>query len=383
MNSLTKKEFEKLTEDQHGYCISFYLPTHRSGMETLNEQDRLVFKNQLKEAGKMLVEKGWDEQNAGSFLQPAKELMESPSFWRNQTEGLAVFLNSSSMNYYNLPFKVDPYFHIERAFYLRPLIPAFSGDGRYYVLGLNLHQITFYLGNRERLKEIYVEDLAPQRMEEVVGYDYKEKFFQFRSQGYGQAAFHGHGEWKDEVKKDEILRFFREVDKKITQLIGDENIPLMVAGQDYLCGIYKQVNTYPHLLEEFIDINTEPLDAGELHKMVWEKIYVRFDHDRTEKIELINQFHNTPRTSFDLSEIIPAAIEGRVDALFLQQDAEIWGLFDKEKNSVIVEDRQTNSNTSLVNLAVVSVLQNGGKVYEQIAETMPVPFVEMNALYRY
>ncbi len=105
--------------------------------------------------------------------------------------------------------------------------------GNFFVLGLNLHHITFYEGNRERLKEVYVD--APQQLEEVVGYDYKEKFLQFRSQheGHGQASFHGQGEWKGEFKKDEILKFFREIDKKIIQLIGGKNIPLVIAGQEY------------------------------------------------------------------------------------------------------------------------------------------------------
>ncbi len=105
--------------------------------------------------------------------------------------------------------------------------------------------------------------------------------------------------------------------------------------------------------------------------------------DRVKKLESINELHNTPRTSFDLSEIIPAAIHGKVDTLFVRKDAEIWGIYDKSNNSIIVEDEQSDSNTSLINLAIVEVLQNGGNVYEQIAETMPMPYAELNVLYRY
>lgn len=383
MNILTKKEFENLAQEQYSTCVSFYLPTHRGGMEVINEEDHLAFKNQLKAVSEKLEEKGWEEKNIKEFLQPVKDLLDSPLFWRKQTEGLAVFLTNGFMEYYNLPFIVEPYFHIARGFYLRPLVPAFSGGGRYYVLGLNLQHISFFVGNRERLKELYVEDFIPQRMEEVVGYDYQEKFKQFRSQGYGQATFHGHGEWKGEFKKDEILRFFREVDKKIFKLIGGHHTPLFLVGVDYLVGLYRQANTYAHLMEEFLDLNPEHLDARDLHEKIWNKIFARFDRERVRKVELIHQFHNTPRTSFDLSEIIQEAVNGKVDTLFVRKGAEIWGLFDKQQNSVVAEEKQSDSNISLVNLAVTEVLRNGGNVYEQPAEAMPMPYVEMNALYRF
>lgn len=383
MKNLTKKEFENLAEERYSSCVSFYLPTHRSGMEVINEEDQLVFKNQLKTVGEKLEERGWEETNIKAFLQPAKDLLNDSIFWRKQTEGLAIFLSSNSLKYYNLPFQVEPYFHIARRFYLRPLVPAFSGSGKFYVLGLNLHHISFYEGDRQKLKEIHVEDLTPQRMEEVVGYDYKEKFLQFRSQGQGQAVFHGHGEWKGEFKKDEIFKFFQEIDKKIVQFIEGKNIPLFVVSQEYLFSIYKKANTYPPLLDDYLDLNPDHINISDLHEKIWNKLYVRFDQERIKKVELIHEFHKTPRTSFDLSEIIPAAVHGKVDTLFVQKGAEVWGLFDKSNNSIIVEEAQSDSNTSLINLAVVEVLRNGGQVYEQIAETMPMPYVELNALYRY
>ena len=385
MNALTKKEFEELSQEQYASCASFYLPTHRKGMEMVNEQDQLVFKNQLKSVRKRLMDLGWEKANIDQFTLPALELLKNPPFWRNQTEGLAIFLTNDFLKYYNLPFKVEPDFHIARGFYLRPLIPLFSGSGEFYVLGLNLHKITLYEGNRELLKKVNIKDLTPQRLEEVVGYDYKERFLQFRSQqeGHGQASFHGHGEWKGEFKKDEILKFFRSVNNEIVQLIGGKKHPLLVIGQEYLFPIYKKVNTYPYLMEEYLDVNPEQEDISALHRKVWNKIYVRFDRERVKKEELIRQLHNTPRTSFDLVEIIPEAVNGRVDTLFVQKGSEIWGVFNKNDNLVIIEEKPSDSNVSLLNLAIIEVIRNGGKVYEQIAEAMPMPYVALNALYRF
>ena len=383
MKALTKREFERLAATDSSSCVSFYLPTHRAGMEVINQLDSLVFKNQLKAVGEKLKGRGWDESNIIEFLAPAKELLNNSDFWHNQEDGLAIFLNHSSLDFYNLPFSVEPYFHISNRFYLRPITPLFSGNGDFFVLGLNLHHITFFKGNRERLKEVFID--APQQMEEVAGYDFEEKFLQVRSQhdGRKQGIFHGHGEWKGEIKKGEIEKFFREVDKSVNQLIGGKNIPLVTIGQEYLTSIYKKVNSYPHFIEEAIELDVEHLGLKELHEKIWQKLYARFDVQRVKKIETIKELHNTLKTSFDISEIIPAAINGKVDTLFVQKGAEIWGHFDKTNNSIILEEEQSVSNISLLNLAVIEVLQKGGTVYEQIAETMPLPYVALNALYRF
>lgn len=386
MTTISAKKFRELAAIEGAFCVSFYLPAHRSGMEVINREDTLLFKNQLKLASEELIRHGMADMEIDEFLQPAWNLYADPGFWRYQKEGLAVFVARDFLQYIHLPYSPSPYIFVAHEFYLKPLIPALHGDGRFYLLGLNLHHVSFYEGDRQKLKEIYVKDTVPQRLEEVVGMDYKERFQSFHSQGvgYGQGTvFHGQGEWKGEFRKEEILRFFHAVDKSILQRIEDLKAPLLFAGVDYLFPIYQEANTYQHLLDEHIGRNPEGMSLEELHQESWPRVYSYFDRERLGKLELYGNYQETTRTSYDIKEIIPMAIAGRVDVLFLDEATQLWGVYDPVSGRVHIHDEQRTINTDLLNLAAKEVLLNKGQVYLMPKEALPQPFSAVNALYRY
>ncbi|MBE0698970.1 MAG: hypothetical protein IH586_18790, partial [Anaerolineaceae bacterium] len=52
MDILTKAELEQLMRKEQQWCVSFYMPTHRTGVEI--QQDPIRLKNLLGEAEKRL-----------------------------------------------------------------------------------------------------------------------------------------------------------------------------------------------------------------------------------------------------------------------------------------------------------------------------------------
>ena len=56
MDILTKVELEGLMRKEQQWCVSIYLPTHRTGTET--QQDPIRLKNLLREAEKHLSAQG-------------------------------------------------------------------------------------------------------------------------------------------------------------------------------------------------------------------------------------------------------------------------------------------------------------------------------------
>lgn len=386
MATISKKQFRELAAVEEAFCVSIYLPVHRAGMEVINREDTLFFKNQLKNISEELVRHGMLDTEVDRFLQPAWNLYEDPGFWRYQKEGLAVFLAKDFLQYFTLPFEPRPYTYVSHEFYLKPLLPAFTGDGHFYLLGLNLNHVALYEGDRQGLKEIYIKENTPQRLEEVVGVDYKERFQQFRTQREGHRAgvvFHGHGEWKGEFRKEEILHFFRAIDKSIAPYLAMEHSPLVFAGVDYLFPIYQEANTYPDLLEEHVGHNPEYMKMEDLHREAWPKIYAYFDRERLERLERYGNLLETERTSFAIEEIVPAALAGRIDTLFVDKETDLWGIYDPASGRVEVDEEQKTINTELINLAAKEVLINKGRVYVQARETLPQSFSPVNALFRY
>lgn len=380
----TKKEFAELAEVHGSRCLSLFIPTHKSGQAVLEQEDRILFKNLLVKVEKEMIDRGFGHDETLEFLEPARNLMNDPVFWRHQEAGLAFYLGRTFHQYFKLPFRVEPFFYLSHEFYLKPLVPFFTGDGDFFLLSLNFHEVKFFKGNRSGIEPVYVKDLIPQQVEEVVGFDYRQKFHGFHSgSGSGSTAvFHGHADWQED-QKDEVLSFFRAIDKNLSVELEGETAPLVIASLDYLYPIYKHANTYPFLFDGHVSGNPEYTTNQELHQKAWNLLSSHFDLEHRTKAARYAQLAGTARTSTDIHEIIPAAKAGRIDALFLDARYEIWGVYDIPKDEVRVHETQNLSNTSLINLATVYVLQNGGKVYLEDREHMPDRFSGVNALLRY
>ncbi|TNE63548.1 MAG: hypothetical protein EP344_04395 [Bacteroidetes bacterium] len=384
MTTLTRTEFEVLANMHSGRCISIFLPTHRSGREVLNGEDQLLFKNLVKKTELELLDLGGAEKEVREFLEPLKQMTQDGAFWRDQTEGLAVFYTRDFLRYYPLPFGPAPVQHLGYEFYIKPLLPLLLENPRFYLISLNFHEVKFYTGDRWGLEEVQLEGVLPQQVEEVVGFDYRQKFLGYHAQrgGHPQAIFHGHADWQED-RKDEILAFFRAINKEVSTHLAGQNVPLFLACLDYLYPIYEQANTYKHLSTEYLPGNPEYTKPAELHERVLDLLSAEQQEVRRKKEADFYQFHDTNRTATDIHDIVPAALGGQVDTLFLANDLEVWGIYDKRDASVRTQEEHNPSNVSLPNMVAVAVYLNGGRVYLADREAIPFPETGINALYRY
>jgi hypothetical protein len=158
---------------------------------------------------------------------------------------------------------------------------------------------------------------------------------------------------------------------------------MVVASQDFLFPIYREANTYRHLMDRHVSCNPSQLDRVFLHERAWEVVQPLFDRERKEKAALFQQFHDTKRTSTDIEEIVPAALEGKIEALFLQNRSDIFGIYDPASREVEIQEDLELPGASLMNLAAVKTFLQGGKVYLMEKEEMPASFSKVNALFRY
>jgi hypothetical protein len=121
----------------------FYMPIYRAGTEVQQNSTRL--KNLIRQAESSIVESGLSDKEAGEFLQPIQELVDSDeSFWQeSNNDGLAVFLTSGVFRYYRLPLIFDELVVVTDRFHLKPLLPLLRGDGKYYILALSQEEDVF------------------------------------------------------------------------------------------------------------------------------------------------------------------------------------------------------------------------------------------------
>lgn len=382
---ITKQEILELSEITNTHCVSIFIPTHQAGEHTLKGKDALNFKNQLQEVKSKLEHKGMDSKEIETFMKPLNKLVDNGEFWRNQSDGLAVFLSDLIFRTYTVPIPFKEFIYLSNEFYLTPLIPVINEDGLFYLLTLKKDEVKFYEATKHRISEIRVDDLVPSRLEERVGYDYKQKGLQFRTQqgNQGAGSFHGHQDIDTEEKK-ELLKYFRAVDKGLQEhLKEDPTIPLVVCSLDYYFPIYEEVNTYKSLFPSHISANPTDKDLALFHKEAWELLQPVFDKSKQEKLDQFEEFYGTEKTSNDIEEIVNATFDGKVDTLFLEKNANIFGVYNPSKRTVKIDETHDFPNVSLTNLIAMKVVKDGGNVYLFDKENMPAKHSIIYALFRY
>jgi len=107
--------------------------------------------------------------------------------------------------------------------------------------------------------------------------------------------------------------------------LGDAQAPLILAGVAYLFPLYREANTYPHLLEEGVPGNPDRVSLETLHKQAWTIVGPSFLQARQEASARYREYAATGRASHTVREIVPAAYDGRVESLFLETEQEHGG----------------------------------------------------------
>ena len=382
---LPMDQLEKLAKFKGQFCVSIYLPMYKSGKEQNQGLSQAHLKAAIKESSRFLHLQGMDQKEIDSYLQPVSELLSDFQLWRNPSDGLVILLSKGmGLIYYQLPIEFDPYVYVGDHFYIVPLTPLVEFDSSFYLLALSQDHVKLYLGNKYRLEDLYVNDFAPGVLEEAVGFDFEQKMLQFRT---GQAlhsagSFHGRGDGKDDSTK-EIIYFFREINKGVNKAIEKKNAPLVLACIDWLYPIYKEVNNYPNLYHKHLSGDPEFTPKSKLKENTWSLLSDYYGANRKKKLDLFSEVSHTSKASHQISDIIPAAIQGRIDTLFIKKGDKVYGTYNSKNSCVILDSERDNLNISLINLATIHTLLQGGHIFILDQDDMPFKKRPMNAIFRF
>ncbi|MBI4397007.1 MAG: hypothetical protein HY548_07930, partial [Elusimicrobia bacterium] len=350
--------------------------------------DPIRLKNLLHKAEKTLLARGTRPPDIQDLLAPAYHLVDESLFWRFQNDGLALFLAPGDSHHYRLPLRLEEMVVVNDRYYIKPLLPLLTDDGRYYVLSLSQKNVNLYQCTRDSIQETDLGD-TPKNLEEALSYDLAERQLQFHTgsssrRGEQPAIYHGHGLGLDQARhKQEILRFLQKVSDGVRDLLKDESVPLVLAGVGYLHPLYRETNNYPHLLKEGILGSPEGLRPDQLLRKAWEIVQPEFEGKQRRTAERYRQWVNTDRVSQDIREIVPAAHQGRVESLFVALGVQKWGLFHPADRTVESLNNAEPGAEDMLNLAAQFTLMNGGTVYAVKPEDLPLPGAMAACFFRY
>ena len=377
MDILTRAELEQLMHKEQQWCISIYMPTHRTGREA--QQDPIRLKNLLGEAEKRLSDQGVGTRDVQQMLELASKFLQDSYFWQHQSDGLAIFITSNRVRSYRLPLNFEEFVAVMDHFHIKPLLPLFTGDGQFYILALSQNEVRLLLGTRYSVSEVDIGQVGGSLAEAIPSVNHQMSLQLHTSgstggmSGSGSVTFHGQGGGSEESAKKELLRYFRLVADGLTEFLKGDQVPLVLAGVEYLLPIYKEANTYPNLIDMVIKGNPDLLSADELHKSAWEIIRPLFQAAQEDAFAHYQQLAGqaSERVADTLEKIVPAAYHGQVETLFVAAGEQQWGVLNPVTNEIEIHDPRESGDEPLLDLAAVRTYLKGGTVYAVEPEMMP------------
>ncbi|OQP63648.1 baeRF7 domain-containing protein [Niastella populi] len=382
--NLTKELFVELAAYNQPPCISILMPTHKAGMEVNEQLDMTAFKSALQQAEKALKEKGADQMLIKKMLKPGYDLLRDDKFWYAMSDGLAVYIADGLFRFLKLRAPLVQHVVVNNSFYVSPLVPFMVRPEYFYILDIAKKFPRFYRADALGIEHLQVEEL-PAGVSDVVHFEEKggkEVFRTGDTGGTGSASYHGIGAGRPD-EKENIKLYLEEVDDTIWKShLNKENVPLLLAGQDFLIPIYRSVSDYKNIWPEALTGNHHQQNDNELYEDAMKVMTPFFEQPLRRALDDYGNRSATDLTSTNLSLIIPAAYYSRVSHLFVRKGSRIWGMFNEQENKLDILDHESDTVEDLIDKAVIKTIQNGGEVYFLEANEMPEPG-ELAAIFRY
>jgi hypothetical protein len=298
-------------------------------------------KSALRSLQKQLVEGHTHPETAAGLLAPIERLgpnWETAEVWANS---LIAFRAPGAFRHYWARERRKDVAVVGDRFEIRPLLAAMAREQRFHLLAIGRHHVRLFRATPHSAEEVRLEGKAPQNMQEFLHTRPPDHLLESRmaagpSVGSMQGVVFGTGS-ESEKEQDRLRHFLKEVEKGVTSLLRPTREPLILAGVGYDVAIYRQLNTYPHLLERAIDGSPDGQTARHLHDRAWE-IVSQYPSEQLKKA-LADYRKQTGAALLlgDATAIGNAAAEGRVAGLFLLENAGTSGQPDDPLNMDALE----------------------------------------------
>ena len=381
---ISRDELLRLTAHRGGPHVSIFLPTERAGPRTRENPIRL--KNLLTTAEASLIAGGMRPTEARDLLADARALEDDYDFWQKQSDGLCLHIAPGLSTQHRLPLPFPELAVVSDRFHVRPLLELFTDDASFFLLAISMGDIRFYRCSRYGEHEVSVAGM-PRNLAAALWPDDIEKQAQFRSMRSGQsgeeAIFHS-SEDAQQQTKEQLGRYFRQVDAALRPVLARGSAPMILASVDYLQPIYAEANTYRNLVSPGISGNPEPelVPPAELRAQAWQLVEPLIESARADAVGRVQALLGTGRASSQIDEIVREASRGRVDTLLVAREGVVWARVSDDGETIALHETPEPGDEDLIDRAVVQTFTQGGRLYVLNRDAMPTSDPAA-AIYRY
>lgn len=373
----TRDDLGRLIASEGGPHLSLFLPPPNALNNTL-EEEKTRFGNLQRAAHGMLSKHWMPDAEASEFLRPLETLSQELLQLNPRRQGVAIFLGSQSFDVFRINHELDEQLNIARTFKIRPVLACLDEPDPYVVLTLSQHRLALFASSPEGLAR--VAGVMPESFEKIEAELTVEPQTQARVAAVGGrggqgVVFHGQGGKRD-VEKVDLENYLKHVDNSTCSYLRQHvKARLVLAGVDSLTAMYRSISHCDRIVEPTISGNVDQWTADELQARVEANAAIELHKQRDQMKHRIRE-HDGP-TATDPEQVLLAASEGRIDTLFIDQDATLNGVFTPEQRTLKEVQQAPNgapedTSHDLIELAAVQTIKTGGTVYAVAASDMPL-----------
>ena len=350
--------------------VSLYLPTAPEP-ERLKENE-IRLKDQLKTLAGRLEALDTPGRQAKALV---RMIGDAVTDWRNGTRlerGLAVFAHAGQLRQHALPQTVPEGVFAGERYHLKPLLAALEHNRPFYLLALSQNHAGLFEGDARGLRRLKPDGSWPGSLEQVAGTEPAGKTLHYHAGARGgeSAIYHGHGAGKDDVQP-EVQRFLAAVDEALRELPLARRAPVVLAGVTDLLSAFRNLSDFPRLASGQIEGNVEHLGEDELHRRAWPLLQEQLEADRRDALGSLRASDPGMPVARQLPDALRAAVDGRVDTLFVAGDSERWGRLIESSREVTRHDDWQPGDEDLLDRAAVESHQRGARVHVMAAGELP------------
>ena len=368
MKIFTREELRALTAAPQAPCVSIYMPTHR--LPTENQQDRTRLKNLIRQAHKSLLTHGLRPAAAESLLEPAINLL-GPSL-SGKTSGTAWRCSSlpGCFASTSCPPPSSPWWWWRTVFTSSRSWPFWAATS--LSLALSQNEVRLFEGSRMGLSAIDDLEGVPKSLADALKYDDWSRTSSSAPPASGPAgpgATGRHVSRQAAMTPKEKSSLLPQIDQGLQDFLREEPAPLVLAGWGVFLPIYKEANTYPHLLGEGITGNPEGVNPDELHRQAWALVDRTSGRRRRRPRPATGSWRAPAGPPMTPGRSYPSH-HGRVECLFVAVGRQQWGLRSGGQRSRPLPGGRAGS-FDLLDLAATQTLLHGGAVFAVDASEVP------------
>ncbi len=364
----TLDELRALTKVRADACVSVYLPTSPVTQEA--DAARILYGNLVKEALGQFETAGLDKRRAAALAEQLEEVAEDDDLWETLARSLAVFATPDRLRVFRLANRLGETAQAADRFHLKPLMRAITFPQSALVLALAEGGVS--------LIEIHAEDEPdPVRVPDMP---------KDAASAVGKASINDRSPSGriagSEGKKVRLRQYARAVDAALRPVLKGAGEPLILAANEPLATIFREVCGYSGLLAEGFSGEMERMTPAAMAEAARPVLDAAYRADVAALRDLYEQRAVDGRATADIAQAARAATFGAVEALLVDIDDVVPGTVDDETGAVTFASDESAVSYGVVDEIAARALANGARVLGVRREDLPAD-APLAAILRY